>query len=184
MPSDAWHVAVPLQPRFPGISPNGRGQQHPRRTTPPRLLPERPCQSSRPLISGRALRARGERAGPLARAARTVRTRRTRVIRRRRIPRVPSKSLHLPRTSIVSGDDLLGARPRLDAVGAVDRREPLPEREKVPLDLLQARNLRVNLRDAIVEKALGVAARALTAIADVEEFPDFSKDEDRSAGRP
>jgi hypothetical protein len=74
----------------------------------------------------------------------------------------------------VSGcDELLGARPGLHTLGALDRVEPFREGKEVGLRLLQPCDLGIDLRHSPPQKLLRVTARTETAIADVEKFLDL-----------
>jgi hypothetical protein len=77
--------------------------------------------------------------------------------------------------SIGSGDELLGTRPGLHARRAVDRREPIPEREQLALCFSQTGDLGGDLRHPVIKKSLGMAAWALPTVTDIEKLPDFAE---------
>jgi hypothetical protein len=95
---------------------------------------------------------------------------------------IPSTAGHLPPVCISRCDELLGTRPGLYTLGALDRVESLRERDEVCLHLLQPGDLGIDLRRSPPQKVLCVTARTQTAIADVQELLDLLQTQSDALG--
>jgi hypothetical protein len=96
-----------------------------------------------------------------------------RTIRCRRTPRDSIQSGSPPIQSISGCDELLGARPGLHTLRALDRAETLRERNEVLPRLLQPGDLGIDLRHSPTQKVLCVTTRTETAITDVQKLLDL-----------